>query len=327
MFFVAVILLSRLVATVVKRALDRTTDRSSSFSNVISRLVRILVIVAGFMVGLVIAIPSINLAAVLGSLGIGSVALGFAFSDILQNSLAGLLMLFRQPFRVGDQIEVTEFTGTVEAITIRETRLRQFDGQRILIPNSVVYSSSVRVQTAYDLIRTTIVVGVDYDSDLAKAREVAMMAIQRVDGVVANPAAEVYFTTLNTSTIDLDVRYWSNSTQAELRAVQDRAVEAITNGLNRAGIGLPANIVELDARLSFAEAVQLTQGGTGFGGAQNGQSQAEPLPGREGSYVRGRTGGTRAYLTSHELDDKYLELADREAGPPPGSDLGHQEDP
>lgn len=330
---VVFVLLSRLIAKLLRRALNRTTDRSESFSNVISRLVRVGVVVIGVFIAMIVAVPSLDLAALVASFGLGSVALGFAFSDILQNTLAGLLLLFRQPFQIGDQIEVTEYVGTVEAITIRETQLRQFDGHRILIPNSVVYSSSVRVQTAHPLVRSDVGVGVDYDSDLRKAREVVELAIARVEGVASDPAPEVYFDELNTSTIDMDVRYWTGSRQAEIRAVRDRAIEAITDALNRAGIGMPANIVELDARVSFAEAVMLTQGGTGFGGEQNGQSQVNPLPGLAGSFTPGRTGGTRAYLSDHELDDKYRELARGErarrggnsdapddGGYPPGTD-------
>jgi small-conductance mechanosensitive channel len=275
--------LARLVANIVKRTLDKTTDRSESFSAVISRLVRGIVVFVGLLVGLIVAVPSVNLAAVIGSLGIGSVALGFAFSDILQNSLAGLLLLFRQPFHIGDQIEVKEYTGTVEAITIRETRLKTFGGQLILIPNSDVYSSSIRVQTANEKIRSVMSVGVDYDSDLGQARQVCAAATASVQGVENDPPPQVYFTEQGTSTVNLDIRYWTSSAQANVREVQDGVVEAVTNALNEAGIGLPADIIELDARVSFAEAVRLVRGGEGFGGAQNGQTQQKRLAAADAS--------------------------------------------
>ena len=81
------------------------------------------------------------------------VAIGFAFQDSLENTLAGVLLLFRQPFRSGDQIEVDERSGTVEAITIRETRIKTFDGQLVLIPNRDVHKSVIRVQTHFELRR------------------------------------------------------------------------------------------------------------------------------------------------------------------------------
>ncbi|MEO2106391.1 MAG: mechanosensitive ion channel family protein [Actinomycetota bacterium] len=249
------VLLGRFVAMLVRKALSSTTDRSESFLDVMSRLARGAVLFVGILIALVIAVPSVDLAAVIGGLGISSVAIGFAFKDILQNTLAGLLLLFRQPFEIGDQIEVAGHTGIVEAITIRETRLKTYDGQRILIPNSDVYSSSVRVQTAYDVVRSVVAVGVDYDADLERAKQVALEAVQGVEGVAADPVPQTLYTQLGTSTIDFDVRYWSSSRQADIRTVQDRVVVALTNALNEAGIAMPADVIELDARASFSDAV------------------------------------------------------------------------
>lgn len=252
---VVFVLLAKVVGKIVRRALDSTTDRSESFLNVMSRLARGAVVFVGVMVALVIAVPSVDLAAVIGGLGISSVAIGFAFKDILQNTLAGLLLLFRQPFEIGDQIEVAGHTGSVEAITIRETQLKRFDGQRVLIPNSDVYSSSVRVQTAHDTKRSVVVVGVDYDADLEKAQQIALEAVRDVEGVETDPAPQTLYTQLGTSTIDFDVRYWTSSRQADVRTVQDRVVVALTKALNEAGIAMPADVVELDARDSFRDAV------------------------------------------------------------------------
>lgn len=88
-----------------------------------------------------VTFPSVKPVDLLAGLGFFSVAVGFAFQDILENTLAGVLLLFRQPFRSGDQIEVKEQSGTVEAITIRETQIRTFDGQLVLVPNRAVYKS------------------------------------------------------------------------------------------------------------------------------------------------------------------------------------------
>ena len=176
---------------------------------------------------LVIAVPGINPGALISALGISSVAIGFAFKDILQNTLAGLLLLFRQPFEVGDEIEVSGHQGTVEAITIRETRLRTFHGTRVLIANSDVYSSAVEVQTAYDRRRHTLLVGIDYEADLAAARRIALSALATVDGVLAEPPPDGYYAEMNVSTVDLDLRFWTRPTQAEEVRVRDGAVEAV----------------------------------------------------------------------------------------------------
>jgi len=242
------VLLARGVLAGVRRSLLRVTDRSPSFANVMSGIARAGVLLLGTLVALSIAVPSINAASIVSGLGITSVAIGFAFKDILQNTLAGLLLLFRRPFRIGDQIAVGAYEGTVEDITVRETRLRTFDGQRVLIPNQTVYAETVRVRTAFEAVRTSLVVGVDYEADLALARRTAVTALQSVDGVLADPAPEAYYATFGTSTIDLDLRYWTAPRIADARRVQDAVVEAVTVALDSAGIALPAEIVELDLR-------------------------------------------------------------------------------
>ena len=104
--------------------------------------------------------------------------------------LSGVLLLFREPFRSGDQIEVQDRTGTVEAITIRETRIKTYDGQLILIPNRDVYKSVIRVQTHFEQRRIAFVAGVAYENDAREACDVIREALSQVDGVAADPAPE-----------------------------------------------------------------------------------------------------------------------------------------
>lgn len=248
-------LLAALVRRLVRRALLKATDRSPSFANVMGSVARGVTLVVGFLIAATIAFPGVNAGSLIAGLGVSTVAIGFAFQDILQNTLAGLLLLFRQPFRQGDQIEVSDHIGTVEAITVRETRLKTFDGRRVLIPNKDVYTNAIKVQTAFDAIRSSLIVGVDYGSDLATARQVALDAIRGVNGVVADPSPEAYYQQLNTSTVDLDVRFWTSPKQAEVRAVLDRAVEAVKDAFDAADLPLPADIVEVEARPSLQDAL------------------------------------------------------------------------
>jgi small conductance mechanosensitive channel len=246
------VVLAAVVRRVMRRSLLQQTDRSESFADVISGVVRGVVLLAGVLVAATIAFPGLDAGALVAGLGISSVAIGFAFADILQNTLAGLLLLFRQPFEVGDIIEVGDHKGAVEGITIRETRLKTFDGRRVLIPNADVYSSAVRVQTAYDTIRSSVIVGVDYESDLGEARRVALAALEGVEGIVAEPAPQAFYKELNISTIDLDVRYWTASGQGDVRATQDRVVEALKVAFDAADLPMPADVVELEFRQDLA---------------------------------------------------------------------------
>jgi small conductance mechanosensitive channel len=259
--FLLVFGLSRVVAWLLRRSLRRTR-RSDSFAEVLSTLVRSTIVFAGFLLALVVAVPSMSIGRLVGGLGIGTIAIGFAFQDILQNTLAGLLILFRQPFRIGDQIEVSGIRGTVIAVHVRETQLRQFDGQRVLIPNKDVYASIVTVQTANEAIRTNFHVGVDYDADLDRACEVARTALATVEGVLDHPPVEALFCEQGTSAVVLDVRYWTRPQEDEVRTVLDRAVRAVTQAFNEAGLEIPTQIVELESRPSMTEALSAARART-----------------------------------------------------------------
>lgn len=244
----------------VRRLLLWRTGRPS-FAEVLSRIARALVIVLGVLVGLVIAAPSVDVAQIVGGLGVSSIAIGFAFKDILQNSLAGVLLLFREPFRTGDEIEVDDWRGTVESITIRETRLRTFDNRRVLLANTDIYAKAVAVQTAYTRRRTTLAIGIDYEGDLPHAQAVVLDAATCVEGVLDAPLPHVHYTTFATSTLTLELRYWTAPDEATVNAVRDRVIRQVKAACERADVALPADIVEVDLRSGARDVLSAIGGG------------------------------------------------------------------
>ncbi len=253
-----VVFLAWVVARVVRVVLRRLLEghQTPSFRRVMSKLGSWLVLGLGILIAMAVAFPSVKPVDLLAGLGIFSVAVGFAFQDILENTLAGVLLLFRQPFESGDQIHVEGETGTVEAITIRETRLKTFDGQMVIIPNRDVYKSVITVQTHYDLRRVNFVVGVAYENDAAEARQVVVEALRSVDGVSADAGPEALVNQLNVSTVDIDARFWTEPDQHNVRLVQDDAIRAVKAALDSHGIEMPADIVALQATPSFKAALQ-----------------------------------------------------------------------
>jgi small-conductance mechanosensitive channel len=202
------------------------------------------------------AFPSVKPVDLLAGLGFFSVAVGFAFQDILENTLSGVLLLFRQPFRSGDQIQVQDQTGTVEAITIRETRIRTYDGQLVLIPNRDVYKSVIRVQNHFDQRRLSFTMGIAYENDPREACQVVVGALARVEGVADDPPPEALVAELGVSTVDIEARFWCSPRQHESRQVLDEAITAVKAALDDAGIEMPADIVALQATPSFKAALQ-----------------------------------------------------------------------
>lgn len=265
---VVLVVLGWLAAKAVRWALQHwlARTRTPSFATVMSKIAGWTVMTVAVLAAVTIVFPSVQPVDLLAGLGFFSLAIGFAFKDILENTLSGVLMLFRQPFASGDQIEVQGHTGTVQAITIRETRIKTYDGQLILIPNSDVYKSSIRVQTHFAQRRLSFVVGVAYENDPAAAAEVIVEALSRVEGVLDVPAPEALIETLGVSTIDLSARFWSDSRQHEALLVLHTAIDVVKKALDEAGIEMPAEIIALQATPSFRAAMQgdgdVTPGGS-----------------------------------------------------------------
>lgn len=190
----AVFLVFWAIATGMRGAVEKLAQRRSEFpsaATAFGRLAYIALMLLGVLIAVTVAFPSMTPAKLFSALGIGGVAIGFAFKDILQNFLAGILLLIRHPFRAGDEITTGGFTGTVESIETRATFIRTYDGQRIIVPNSVIYTEVVTVITAYDLLRSHYDVGIGYSDDVSSAFKIALEAVQSVDGVLAEPAADV----------------------------------------------------------------------------------------------------------------------------------------
>jgi small-conductance mechanosensitive channel len=197
------------------------------------------VMVLGVLLAATIVAPSLKPGDLIAGLGVSSVAIGFAFKDILQNWLAGLLILLRQPFEVGDQVKVGDFEGTVERIETRATLLKTYDGQRVVIPNSDIYTSSVLVRTAFEQRRSQYDVGIGYADDIEQAQQVMLEAVRGVDGVASEPAPEVLPWDLAASWVTLRARWWTESPRADVVQVHARVVRAVKRALDEAAIDMP----------------------------------------------------------------------------------------
>lgn len=202
-------------------------------------LLKWVVWIAGGMLALTIVVPSIKPGDLIAGLGIGSVAIGFAFKDILQNMLAGILILIRQPFRVGDQIVAGEYEGTVEHIETRATLIKTYDGRRVVIPNSDVYTNAVTVNTAFDLRRSDYEFGITYGSDTKLAMKVALAALNDIDGVLSDPAPDVLSTNLGDFAKVVKLRWWTKSTRRDVVHVSSDVMLAVEEAFAANGIDIP----------------------------------------------------------------------------------------
>ncbi len=214
---------------------------------VLGRFAYWVTLTVGFLVVLTIVLPSMHPVDIFTSLGVGSIAIGFAFKDVLQNWLAGLLILIRRPFMRGDQIEIGAIAGTVQAVETRATLVKTFSGRLVIIPNSDVYTHSVTVNTAYAIRRTEITVPVGLEVDLAHAIETIHGALAGIDDVLDDPKPDVLPWEFANNNVNLLVRWWTKSQRSYEVRTRAQVVAAIKRACEAAGIALPA-----DTRVSFA---------------------------------------------------------------------------
>ena len=205
----------------------------------IAGLVRWALIIGAVLLGLTIVLPTLRPGDLIAGLGVGSVAIGFAFKDILQNWLSGLLILLRQPFDIGDQIVVGGHEGTVERIETRSTIIKTYDGQRAVVPNGEVYTSAVIVKTANALRRSQYDVGIGYGDGIDHAIEVLTTTMQGVEGVASDPPPEALVWDLSASWVSIRMRWWTNSDRASEVRVWSRVLRAAKLALDEAGIDMP----------------------------------------------------------------------------------------
>jgi small-conductance mechanosensitive channel len=214
--------------------------KHQSVGLVLGRLAEGGVILLGALIGLTIILPSFKPAQLIQILGIGGVAVGFAFKDIFQNFLAGILILLTEPFRIGDQIVIDKYEGTVEDIQTRATFIRTYDGRRVVIPNADLFNQSVTVNTAFDKRREQYDIGVGYGDDIERARSLILEVLKSTDIVLDDPAPQVLVVDLGGYQVSLRARWWvTPPMRADIMQSRNAVLTALKAKLTEEGVDLP----------------------------------------------------------------------------------------
>ena len=238
-----VLFMTYLVAKLVKNIASRLFKRTRLRPSLISLFVlfsSITIWVLGMMVAAIIAFPGLTPTKMLAGLGIGSVAIGFAFKDIFENFLAGIIILLRKEMRIGDFIACEGYEGAVEAILVRETHLREADGELVILPNSLLFKNPLTIRTDLDLRRTTIICGVGYGENVDEARKVIKQAVTGCKSVMReSKPVEVFAHEFADSSVNFEVTWWTGSSPLDIRASRDEVIASIKAALDRSDIEIP----------------------------------------------------------------------------------------
>ncbi|MEA5579948.1 mechanosensitive ion channel family protein [Nodularia harveyana UHCC-0300] len=216
-------------------------DRNSKI--LVSRLVYGFIWVIGSIVAL--GVLGLDFATLLGTLGLTSVAIGFSLKDILSNYFSGVILLVSRSFHLGDQIVIKEFEGTVTQIQLRATTLKTYDGRVVYIPNQEVFSAVITNNTASTIRRNSIIVGIDYDADITKAKRIINDAVLGIYGIEKEPKPDILVRELGASTVNIEVRCWVNSRRLPFLETTSLMAQAIKEALEKAEINMPTDIYTL----------------------------------------------------------------------------------
>lgn len=236
---VIVFLLFYVLSILVSRVIHRTTRKyRPNLGMVFARLTAAATILLGFLVSFSIVAPSFQAGDLIKILGISGVAIGFAFQNILQNFLAGLLLLWAEPFRIGDEIKLDNYEGRVEEVQTRATIIKTYDGRRIVIPNADLFTHSVTINTALDTRRWEYDLNLKGIQNLDEVKSLIIKAVSKAQGVLSDPAPEALvldLSDLDSNAVKVRLLWWTRAPrQHEMLTSYDNVLSAIRRALSRA---------------------------------------------------------------------------------------------
>ena len=203
------------------------------------------------LIGLFIAVNVLGYGGVasglLAGLGASALIVGFAFKDIGENFLAGVILAFNRPFDIGDVIVSQDYTGTVKEVDMRVTTIKTFDGNDVFIPNSMIIKNPVLNYTMEPTRRHEFIVGVEYASDLGKAVQAVRSVLQDNKEVLDDPAPDVILNDFGSSSINIMVRFWVNNgylTRSQFDVKSD-VIKEVKEKFDAEGIDIPFDILQL----------------------------------------------------------------------------------
>ncbi|MEP0713142.1 mechanosensitive ion channel family protein [Algoriphagus sp.] len=239
--------LSRKSRIFLKRRLTKRMD-DDLLANFLAGIFATLVIIVGIMIILRIIGLTGVVSGMLAGAGISAFIIGFALKDIGENFLAGILLAFKRPFKVGDIVDVGGVRGQVLSLNLRDTQIKTLDGKDVFIPNSILIKNPLVNFTIDGYLRYDFMVGLDYGSDYKGAMEVIDLALRGIPGILEEKKkVTVRVNELAESTLNIEINFWVDTLDDTIadQDIKSTAILSVLIALEKAGFNLPAKIIEL----------------------------------------------------------------------------------
>jgi len=234
----AIFIIGRWVAKGIRRGVRRMMEKGGADPIIIGFVGSIVYIaLLAFVVIAALGQLGIQTTSFIAILGAAGLAVGLALQGSLANFAAGFLMIIFRPFKVGDFVEAAGVAGVVKDMQIFTTTMKTGDNKTIIIPNSKISGDNIINYSAEENRRVDMTVGVAYDADLSKVRDVLNDIISKEERILSDPPPQVAVAELADSSVNFIVRVWTKS--GDYWGVKFDATETIKNRFDEAGIGIP----------------------------------------------------------------------------------------
>ena len=229
------------------KKLPKTID-DQLLANFLSQIVKTVFMLIGILSFLQIVGLGKAASSLLAGAGIGAFIIGFAFKDIGENFLAGILMAFKRPFRIGDVVETGSITGVIKGLSLRETQIKTFDGKDVFYPNGMILKNPIINYTIDGFLRFQFVTPLEYGANVSQAMKIIKELLPQVDGILEGDKAPSFnITSTDDNSIALTTYYWINTNNKSISGlvVKNEAIERVFASLQKAGFNIPTHVVEL----------------------------------------------------------------------------------
>lgn len=244
--FIIIFYIAAYIARLIKRRLSGE-EHDPLFVRFISKLTKGAVIICG----LILALQTLGLSGVAGGLlagaGISAFIFGFAFKDIAENFLGGVILAFNRPFSLNDTIVIREFSGHVVALNFRTTHIKTFEEGDVFIPNAIVIKEPLTNLTRDGKIRLNFVVGVAYEANITDAIAVILESMKTIADIKQDEKPFTVVEELSVSTVNLKVYFWADTYDYRQGVLQIKSevITKVKQALEAKGFALPADIQEI----------------------------------------------------------------------------------
>ncbi|MEE3080062.1 MAG: mechanosensitive ion channel family protein [Bdellovibrionota bacterium] len=233
------IFLAKLARKVFSKVLPRIS-KNEAVTSLLDTIIYFIIILIGFFVSLEILNLDKTVTSLLAGAGVLGLALGFAFQEIASNFVSGIFIAFREPYKLGDIVQLDQHFGKITNINLRTTSITTFQGLEIIIPNKHMFTKPFTNFTTTPKRRIDIEVGVSYEDNLEKVEKVTKEALLNINEIINDEEPEVFFKEFSDSSINLVARIWIHypENQAFLKA-RHKAIINIKKHYDKNGISIP----------------------------------------------------------------------------------------